>query len=101
VPYVRGPSRVTKRDTPIGMFLFGVSYAVASLSCTLSIFLSLVSGASASGSPLQAIGSSVAYGVGMALVVAGSRSRWQGEGARSSGRSVPSLLGSTASPAGS
>ncbi len=71
VPYLRGPSRVTKRDTPIGMFLFGVSYAVASLSCTLPIFLSLVSGAIASGSPLQAIGSFVAYGAGMALVVVG------------------------------
>ncbi len=71
VPYLRGPSRVTKRDTPLGMFMFGVSYAVASLSCTLPIFLSLVTGAIASGSPLQAIGSFVAYGAGMALVVVG------------------------------
>lgn len=71
VPYLRGPSRVTRRDTPFGMFLFGVSYSVASLSCTLPIFLSLVTGAIASGSPVQAIGSFVAYGSGMALVVVG------------------------------
>jgi cytochrome c biogenesis protein CcdA len=71
VPYLRGPARVTKRDTPFGMFLFGVSYAVASLSCTLPIFLSLVTGAIASGSPIQAVGSFVAYGSGMALVVVG------------------------------
>jgi cytochrome c-type biogenesis protein len=69
VPYLRGPARVRKSQTPAGMFLFGVSYAVASLSCTLPIFLSLVTGAIASGSTLQAVATFVAYGSGMALVV--------------------------------
>ena len=70
LPYLRGPSRTVKRGTPAGMFVFGVSYATASLSCTLPIFLSLVTGAIAAGSPVQAVASFLAYGLGMALVVA-------------------------------
>jgi cytochrome c-type biogenesis protein len=71
IPYLRGPSRARRGDSPAGMFVFGVSYAVASLSCTLPIFLSLVTGAIASGSPAQAVLTFVAYGAGMALVVVG------------------------------
>lgn len=71
VPYLRGPSRARRGDAPAGMFVFGASYAVASLSCTLPIFLSLVTGVIAAGSPAQAVLTFVAYGAGMALVVVG------------------------------
>ncbi|CAN5790542.1 hypothetical protein BH23ACT5_BH23ACT5_22310 [soil metagenome] len=71
LPYLRGPGRVRKSGSPAGMFVFGVSYAVASLSCTLPIFLSLVTGAIASGSLGQAVLTFVAYGGGMAVVVVG------------------------------
>lgn len=71
LPYLRGPARVRKEASFKGMFGFGVSYAVASLSCTLPIFLSLVGGAVAARTASQAILTFLAYGLGMAMVVAG------------------------------
>lgn len=53
------------------MFLFGVSYALASLTCTIGIFLSAV-GTSASGATFgQRFGSFVSYGIGMGLLATG------------------------------
>jgi cytochrome c-type biogenesis protein len=54
-----------------GMFLFGVSYAVASLSCTLPIFLTLVGGAVAARNTTEALLTFVSYAAGMAIVVTG------------------------------
>ncbi len=54
-----------------GMFVFGVAYAVASLSCTLPIFLSLISTAVAVSSAPQVLLIFLTYGTGMALVVVG------------------------------
>lgn len=71
IPYLRGAGRVEKSGSVRGMFLFGVSYAVASLSCTLPIFLSLTTGAIASGSAAQAVLTFVVYGAGMGLMVVG------------------------------
>lgn len=71
LPYLRGPARVRKEASFRGMFGFGVSYAVASLSCTLPIFLSLVGGAVAARTASQAILTFVAYGSGMSIVVSG------------------------------
>jgi cytochrome c-type biogenesis protein len=52
----------------LSMFLFGVSYAVASLSCTIALFLSAV-GTSASGASfLTRFGGLVSYGLGMGLL---------------------------------
>ncbi len=48
---------------------FGVSYAVASLSCTLPIFLSLIAGTFARATILEGISAFVAYSVGMSLVI--------------------------------
>lgn len=69
LPYLRGPGRIRKAASFRGMFGFGVSYAVASLSCTLPIFLSLVGGAIASRTASQTILTFLAYGSGTALVV--------------------------------
>lgn len=50
------------------MFIFGVSYAVASLSCTIGIFLGAI-GNSASGTSFgERLGSFVSYAVGMGLL---------------------------------
>ncbi|MBD0338451.1 MAG: cytochrome c biogenesis protein CcdA [Thermoleophilia bacterium] len=49
-----------------GPLLFGVGYGVASLGCTLPIFLAVVGAAAGSGSTLVVF---AAYGAGMALVV--------------------------------
>jgi cytochrome c-type biogenesis protein len=53
------------------MFLFGLSYALASLTCTISIFLSAV-GTAASGATFgRRLGSFVSYGLGMGLLATG------------------------------
>lgn len=55
----------------LSMFLFGVSYAVASLSCTIALFLSAV-GTSASGASFQErFGGLLSYGLGMGLLATG------------------------------
>jgi cytochrome c biogenesis protein CcdA len=52
----------------ISMFLFGVSYAVASLTCTIGIFLIAV-GTSATGASFgERFGSFISYGIGMGLL---------------------------------
>jgi cytochrome c-type biogenesis protein len=60
----------TASDTSVkGYFLFGVSYAVASLSCTLPIFLGLISSSLASGGIVEATGQFLAYALGMTFVI--------------------------------
>ncbi len=51
------------------MFLFGVSYAVASLSCTIGPFLAVTTSTFRSESWLTGLGVFVAYGVGMGVVI--------------------------------
>jgi cytochrome c biogenesis protein CcdA len=66
IPTVRGAK---KQRTNRSMFLFGVSYAVASLSCTLPVFLSLIP---ANLSQASLIGGSltfIVYGLGMSAVL--------------------------------
>ena len=53
------------------MFLFGVSYALASLTCTIGLFLSAV-GTSASNNTFgQRFGGFISYGIGMGLMATG------------------------------
>ncbi|MBI4218605.1 MAG: cytochrome c biogenesis protein CcdA [Chloroflexi bacterium] len=52
-----------------GYFLFGISYALASLSCTLPVFLALVSSSLASGGLVFALGQFVVYALGMSFVI--------------------------------
>lgn len=51
------------------MVLFGVSYAVASLSCTLPVFLTVVAGTVERVNLLSGLLAFVAYGVGMSVVL--------------------------------
>ncbi len=51
------------------MFLFGVSYAVVSLSCTIGLFTQAVSNTFTQDGLANGIGSFIAYGVGMGLVI--------------------------------
>lgn len=51
------------------MFVFGVSYAVASLSCTLPVFLAVVAGTLTQASFAAGVATFVTYGVGMSLVL--------------------------------
>jgi cytochrome c biogenesis protein CcdA len=52
------------------MFLFGVSYAVASLSCTIGPFLAVTTSTFRSESWLTGMGVFVAYGLGMGIIIA-------------------------------
>jgi cytochrome c biogenesis protein CcdA len=60
-------------DTPIrglrGMFLYGVSYAAISLSCTLPIFLSVFSGALSVDNWLSGVVLFFAYSLGMGTII--------------------------------
>ena len=58
------------RDTR-SVFTFGVSYAVASLSCTLPVFLSVVVGSIASASFVDGFLTYLAYGAGMSALLMG------------------------------
>ena len=53
------------------MFLFGVSYAIASLGCTLPIFLAAVAGTMARDSVVDGVMVFGIYGLGMTLVLGG------------------------------
>ena len=52
-----------------GYFIFGVSYGVASLSCTLPIFLSVVGTTLTASGLLTAVGQFFLYALGMGLVI--------------------------------
>jgi cytochrome c-type biogenesis protein len=52
------------------MFLFGMSYAVASLSCTVGPFLAVTTSTFRSSSWLSGLGVFIAYGIGMGIIVA-------------------------------
>ncbi|MEX2279216.1 MAG: cytochrome c biogenesis CcdA family protein [Acidimicrobiia bacterium] len=71
LPTVPGVSRARKSGSVGGMFVFGVSYAIASLSCTLPIFLSLVGGIVSAEALSTSVLAFTAYGAGMATAVTG------------------------------
>ncbi|MGI8754993.1 MAG: cytochrome c biogenesis CcdA family protein, partial [Acidimicrobiales bacterium] len=52
------------------MFLFGLSYAIASLSCTIGPFTSVVASTFSRQSVAAGVATFVAYGLGMALLLA-------------------------------
>lgn len=53
----------------LSMFLFGVSYAVVSLGCTVGLFIAGVSNVFASGGFIEGVSVFVAYGLGMGAVI--------------------------------
>jgi cytochrome c biogenesis protein CcdA len=56
------------RELPT-MFVFGVSYAVSSLSCTIGLFMGLVASSLTGRDMAASLAAFVAYGLGMALVL--------------------------------
>jgi copper chaperone CopZ len=54
------------------MYLYGVTYAIASLSCTLPVFLVVVGSAAAFGGIAASLAMFIAYGLGMAVVLLGA-----------------------------
>lgn len=66
LPGIRGAK---KERTLRSLFLFGVSYAVASLSCTLPVFLSLVPVTLSQQTILGGVATFFVYGLGMSTVL--------------------------------
>ncbi len=52
-----------------GYFLFGISYGIASLSCTLPIFLSVIGTSFAASTILTSLSQFLLYGMGMGVVI--------------------------------
>lgn len=52
------------------MFLYGISYAIASLSCTIGVFISIVSTTLDDGDALASIATFIAYALGMGATLA-------------------------------
>ncbi len=62
--------RVTRRATMTGVVIFGIAYAIASLGCTLPIFMTVAGSIFADdGSYLESMRRFVEYAVGMGLVL--------------------------------
>ncbi len=58
-----------RSQSPRGMFLYGVAYALVSLSCTLPVFLSVFAGALAASDWLATGSLFIAFSFGMGMVV--------------------------------
>jgi cytochrome c biogenesis protein CcdA len=65
---VRGPQFSTASNNPTVMIGYGVTYAIASLSCTIGPFLA-VTGTALDGSLLEGLTSYVAYALGMGVII--------------------------------
>jgi len=65
---IRGPKLSAGSNSPRVMVGYGVTYAVASLSCTIGPFLA-VTGTGLSRSPAEGIATYVAYALGMGVII--------------------------------
>ncbi|MDX2382110.1 MAG: cytochrome c biogenesis CcdA family protein [Acidimicrobiia bacterium] len=68
IGFLKAGRGASARDNK-SVFTFGVSYALASLSCTLPVFLSVVVGSLASASFVAGFATYIAYGIGMSFVL--------------------------------
>jgi cytochrome c-type biogenesis protein len=65
---IRGPQFSTKTNTPKVMVGYGITYAIASLSCTIGPFLA-VTGTAAERTFFEGIATYVAYALGMGTII--------------------------------
>ena len=68
IAFLKVHGGTSSRDSR-SVFTFGVSYALASLSCTLPVFLSVVVGSIAASSFVAGLVTYVAYGLGMSVLL--------------------------------
>lgn len=66
---VANPIRTGGERGPVAMVAFGVGYGIASLGCTLPVFLAVVGASLATEGAATALGVLGAYGIGMAVVL--------------------------------
>ncbi|MDX2380256.1 MAG: cytochrome c biogenesis protein CcdA [Acidimicrobiia bacterium] len=58
-----------KEKTVRAMFVYGIAYAVASIGCTIGLFIATVFSTTRRDGLIHGVGNTVAYGAGMALLV--------------------------------
>ncbi len=66
---IANPVRPGQARQPKTMFVFGVGYGIASLGCTLPVFLAVIGASLATQGPGSALAVLVAYGAGMAIML--------------------------------
>jgi cytochrome c-type biogenesis protein len=66
---ITNPMRPGQARQPKAMFVFGVGYGIASLGCTLPVFLAVVGASLATQGPSSALAVLAAYGLGMAIML--------------------------------
>jgi cytochrome c-type biogenesis protein len=72
LPFTTPKLDTGKRDrSVVSMFVFGVAYAIASIGCTIGLFVSVVLGSVSEGGVLKGAAAIGLYGLGMALLVTG------------------------------
>ena len=62
-------SRAPEQRELVSVFVFGISYALVSLSCTISLFIAAISTVVTQENWITGIGAFVAYGLGMGVVL--------------------------------
>lgn len=66
---ITNPIRPDQTRQPKTMFLFGIGYGIASLGCTLPVFLAVIGASLATRGAGSALAVLVAYGLGMAIML--------------------------------
>jgi cytochrome c biogenesis protein CcdA len=70
LPFATPQVDTGKRDTTVrSMFVYGIAYAVASIGCTIGLFIATVFSTTERDGIVAGVGNMLAYGAGMALVV--------------------------------
>lgn len=70
LPFMTPKMDTGEKDRTIrSMFIYGIAYAVASIGCTIGLFIATVFSTTSRDGVVQGVGNVVAYGAGMALLV--------------------------------
>ena len=71
-PFMTPTLNTGEKDKTIwSMFVYGIAYAVASIGCTIGLFIATVFSTTSNDGLVKGVGNVVAYGGGMALLVSG------------------------------
>jgi cytochrome c-type biogenesis protein len=70
IPFMTPQVGIGKKEKTVrAMFVYGIAYAVASIGCTIGLFIATVFSTTRRDGLIHGVGNTVAYGAGMALLV--------------------------------